>query len=208
MIKGIIFDFDGTLVDSNKIKVDTFYETTKDIIGAEFLLNKLLSSPKSGDRYNIFNTLSIELNTVNTDPYMLSKEYTEKCEFKISHAPEIYGATLTLQKLKNLDISTFISSATPEHTLKKIIKLRNWESLFDKIFGSPRSKLVHIQTILKENKFSKSEIIYVGDSEVDKNASSLVGCKFVGIGKDIKRFKSKPEFFFESLENLTLELDL
>ena len=211
MIKGVVFDFDGTLVDSNKIKINTFYEVTKDIIGAEVVLNKILSSPEAGDRYSIFNALTKEfifLHNIVLDAEKLSEKYTELCEYKISLAPEINGAFRALKELRSLGISIFISSATPEFTLKKIIKIRGWESFFDMVLGSPNNKLEHLQTILKENNFSKLEVMYVGDSEVDQNASLLAGCKFVGVGEDWSRFRSRPSILLNTLENFIFKLEL
>ena len=62
MVKCVVFDFDGTLVGSNEIKRRTFYEVTKNLVDADILLDKILSSPDSGDRYDIFDTLIIGLS--------------------------------------------------------------------------------------------------------------------------------------------------
>jgi len=48
MIKCVIFDFDGTLVKSNEIKIRVFYEVTKDLVGADSILDKILSRPSTG----------------------------------------------------------------------------------------------------------------------------------------------------------------
>ena len=211
MVKCVVFDFDGTLVKSNEIKRRTFYEVTKDIVGANAALNKILSSPDSGDRYNIFDVLIAELklvDEVHVSALQLSDSYTKICEYQISRAPEINGTTKTIEGLKKLGIKVFISSATPENTLQKIIDMRGWKGIIDKAFGSPDSKADHLQKISAHFKFLQSEIIYVGDSEIDKNAASSIGCKFVGIGRDWSRFRSKPPIFLDTLENFIIELKL
>ena len=211
MVKCVVFDFDGTLVKSNEIKRRTFYEVTKDIVGANAALNKILSSPDSGDRYNIFDVLIAELklvDEVHVSALQLSDSYTKICEYQISRAPEINGTTKTIEGLKKLGIKVFISSATPENTLKKIISMRGWKDMINMALGSPDSKIDHLQTILTKNKYSISEVVYVGDSEVDRDAALLVGCRFVGIGKDWSRFSSKPSTLLNTLENFTTELKL
>ncbi len=211
MVKCVVFDFDGTLVKSNEIKRRTFYEVTKNLVDADIVLDKILSYPDSGDRYDIFDTLIIELKLdreVFVSASKLSDSYTKICEYEISRAPEINGAVKTLKKLRSLGISVFISSATPEVTLQKIISMRGWGNIVDNVLGSPDSKLDHLQRILTENKYSISEVIYVGDSEIDREVALLVGCKFIGLGKDWSRFSSKPSTLLNTLENFTTELKL
>ena len=205
MIRCVVFDFDGTLVKSNEIKKQIFYEITKNYSGTSQVLDKLLSNPNLASRYQIFNTLisetKLNIKFGITNSY-LNRLYTQISELKVSSAPEVPGAYKTLVKLKSLKIKIFLSSATPIKTLKKIIKIKCWEYFFEDIFGYPKSKEQHLEKILNLTKFKLSEIIYIGDSEADQRAASLVGCKFIGIGLNYERFNKKPKIFLHNLNNL------
>jgi len=211
MIKCVVFDFDGTLVKSNEIKRRVFYEVTEDIVGAGPVLDELFSVPGSGDRYNIFDALIKNLKLGQEDgisAVYLSDLYTKICEHKISEAPEVSGAFNTLTELKKIRVKMFVSSATPTNTLQRIIGMRGWSELFDGIMGSPDSKEDHLRSILFSNNYSLSEVIYIGDSEVDQKASLSIGCKFIGIGKNWNRFDSRPVVLLDTLEKIIKELKL
>jgi len=211
MIKCVVFDFDGTLVKSNEIKRRVFYEVTEDIVDAVPVLDELFSVPDSGDRYNIFDLLIKNLKLVQevgvTASY-LSSLYTKICEHRISEAPEVCGAFNALTELKKIKVKMFVSSATPTNTLQRIIGMRGWSELFDGIMGSPDSKEEHLKSILISNNYSLSEVVYIGDSEVDQKAALLIGCKFIGIGKNWNRFDSRPLVLLDTLEKLIKELKL
>ena len=211
MIKCVVFDFDGTLVKSNEIKRRVFYEVTEDIIGAASALDEIFSAPDSGDRDNIFDLLIEDLKLRPEDGVSsayLSSLYTKICEHRISQAPEVCGAFNTLSELRKISVKMFVSSATPTKTLQRIIGMRGWSDLFDGIMGSPDSKEDHLRSILFPNNYSLSEVIYIGDSEVDQKAALLIGCKFIGIGKNWNRFDSSPEVLLDNLEQLIKELEL
>jgi len=211
MIKCVVFDFDGTLVESNEIKRRVFYKVTKDISGADLILNKIFSMPDSGDRYSIFNTLIENLKKTNKPDISaihLSDLYTNICEHEISNAPEIPGALDTLIELKKRKVKMFVSSATPVNTLQRIIGMRGWGELFEDIMGSPESKKDHLKLILSSNNYSLSEVVYVGDSEADQKASLSMGCRFIGIGSDKSRFNSRPTVLLDTLKKLIKELRL
>ena len=211
MIKCVVFDFDGTLVKSNEIKRRVFYEVTEDIVDAVPVLDELFSVPDSGDRYNIFDLLIKNLKLVQevgvTASY-LSSLYTKICEHRISEAPEVCGAFNALRELKKIKVKMFVSSATPTNTLQRIIGMRGWSELFDGIMGSPDSKEDHLKSILFSNNYSLSEVVYIGDSEVDQKAALLIGCKFIGIGKNWNRFDSRPIVLLDTLEKIIKELKL
>ena len=205
MYKCAIFDFDGTLVQSNEIKKKTFYEVTQNFSGVSLILDKIFSNPDSGDRFKIFDVLVKKADLekkFGISSQHLSNLYTKICEVKIAKAPEVRGAYDTLIKLRESKVKVFISSATPIETLKKIIIMRGWGKLFDNIFGYPESKESHLKKILYIEKCKLSEVVYIGDSDVDQKTASLVGCKFIGIGLNYKRFKKKPDTLMNNLNNL------
>ena len=206
MISGVVFDFDGTLVDSNEIKRQSFFDITDHIPKAREYLEEMLSDPFFGDRYKVFKYLSEKLNLhenhFDIDVRSLVDSYTEKCEQEITDASEINGATKALAELLGMGIRIFVSSATPESTLKKILALRGLDSMIDMILGAPDTKEQHIGRIAKFLGCDMHEMIYVGDSEVDRRAAVNTGCHFIGIGGDNLRFNRKPDLLLEDLSCL------
>ena len=58
MIKCVTFDFDGTLVNSNSIKENTFYSVTSLIPESTKILSQILGNTKFKNRNEIFLELS------------------------------------------------------------------------------------------------------------------------------------------------------
>ena len=52
--RAVFFDFDGTLVDSNAIKREAFFEVTSGFFGDQEYLTHLLDSNTELTRYQIF----------------------------------------------------------------------------------------------------------------------------------------------------------
>jgi phosphoglycolate phosphatase len=204
MIKCAIFDFDGTLVDSNNIKFNAFFKATKHIPNSKKILEKILKK-KIGDRYAIFSHFSDTIFSeyeISVNDDKLSHEYTLICEEEVSSASNRDGFEESLTKLKLMGIKLFVSSATPEITLNRIIRKRGNSDLFDGIFGAPDSKEIHIENIKQSFKCSSSEILYIGDSEDDRLAAINSNCHFFGIGFDYSRFVIKPTILLDTLHDL------
>jgi phosphoglycolate phosphatase-like HAD superfamily hydrolase len=205
-----MFDFDGTLVDSNEIKREAFFTVSNHLSSSKKIMFEILSMTDLGDRYDIFNRyskrLKEEFKFIIDEDFLVDK-YTEICEKNVSLAQSILGFDSLLNYLKKTDLKVIISSATPIITLKKIIINRKIDHFFDHIYGSPESKVEHIKKVIKAYNISPKEILYVGDSEVDMQASLISGSFFIGVGNDYSRFLSDQHQLVNNLDSIKNILD-
>ena len=75
----------------------------------------------------------------------------------------------------------YISTGTPSFEINEILKYKNIDHYFDLVFGSPENKIKHIEQILLTTGYNVNELIFIGDSIVDKNAADNYGIKFIGV---------------------------
>lgn len=182
--KALVFDFDGTLVDSNEIKAHAFA-----VCFAEF--------PKHHDRIlayccgNHHLSRSEKMRYVYEEilqlPYsadaeaQLQKRFAAATTQQIIHSPQIPGATQFLSVAKN-NYRTALLSNTPQDILFCIIEARGWRGYFDQIRGAPVQKGEWLTMFCKQQLIQPRKTVFVGDTQEDYDASRQAGCMFIGVG--------------------------
>ena len=112
-VRAFIFDFDGTLVDSNDVKQSAFFAVTAGIAGTASILERILAEPDPGDRYDIFQKLVSELGGNQLDAGRLVDAYGAFCEREILDLLKTYRIMPLLDGLAARGYAPFIASATP-----------------------------------------------------------------------------------------------
>ena len=181
-----VFDFDGTLVQSNQIKIDTYFTITKELVGAEEFLKDLLNSYPGLDRYEVTRRIAENFFPRRDQDQVseeLARHYTEVCDRLIAKAPEVRGATAILRRLHQSNAMLFVSSATPQALISDLVQSRDWGAYFQRCYGSPNTKISHLQEIHRLTNCEKDQMLMIGDSSADYLAARSFGCRFMGVGK-------------------------
>jgi phosphoglycolate phosphatase-like HAD superfamily hydrolase len=165
-IEQIIFDFDGVILPSHKIKDVAFYELFLSY-GKKIALTALNYHKK-----NIGKSRYIKFYFIIK--YLLKEKVTKK---KLDSLSKNFNQ-LTLKKINNLKISKYlleffkkekknynfyISTGTPQNIIQQILKNKKISKYFKKVYGSPMNKIQHIKKIKK----NKKKTLFIGDSMED-----------------------------------------
>jgi len=186
----IVFDFDGTLAQSDHIKRETFFEVLDDYVGSDKLLSERLDANPIATRYEVFTHMEARLRE---DGHKLESgisrswvdEYTRRCEERIIACNEVKGAGSALKTLQTLGWTLFINSATPRDALNPILMGRGIDCHFSGVYGAPTDKASNLRDILEKTGLSPEQTVLVGNGESDREAAVEVGVRFVAIGKDV-----------------------
>ena len=200
--KTLVFDFDGTLVDSNHIKYNCFFLSTKKYKKHHEKLINIISKNKNFDRYDIFWEFGKQVNIDNKEIENIIISYNVLVTEQIYKANEIKGSSEIINIANKYKMNIYINSATPTSELKKIVKLRQIPVSIKNIYGKPNSKIKNMQDILLIEK-DKSHILFVGDGVLDKECAESFKLDFACIrNKENKDWSNKEKYNFSSNHDL------
>ena len=181
----LIFDCDGVLLNSNKIKTEAFYEVTKSY-GDEaaqalrnyHILNGGISRYQKFDFFfkNILKkpVLKAELNKLFNNYAEIVKRELILCEIA-KNIKELRNKT----KLSNW----LIVSGGDQDELREVFKIRGLAHYFDGgIFGSPDNKEAILKSEQKNGNIS-CKSLFLGDSLYDYQAASKAKIDFIFLSK-------------------------
>lgn len=190
VIAGVAFDFDGTLVQSNEIKRQTYYHVAQEANCPVEIVDCVLGAETQGDRHHVITLIAAEMEQRNLLPagentaqcsQGLIARYSDLCETRIAACPELPGASEALKELDNLGLKLFLNSATPLNYLNKILPHRSFAGHISAVYGGPATKVENLKAITRNLGCSHSEVLVVGDGEDDLRAARQSGCQFVGV---------------------------
>ena len=181
----LIFDCDGVILNSNKIKTQAFYDVTK-VYGHEpaqtlkdyHVLNGGIS------RYKKFEYLFTNILHKPIDVQELE-------QLLLNFTKEVKKALLTCEAAKNIkelrdktrNTKWLIVSGGDQTELREVFKQRDLDGYFDGgIFGSPDDK----DAILKNEKNNNNIIgksLFLGDSMYDYQAATTAQIDFIFLSK-------------------------
>jgi phosphoglycolate phosphatase-like HAD superfamily hydrolase len=181
VIKSIIFDFDGVLVESAEIKTEAFrklfstWPDNVDEIVAYHLKNAGLS------RYVKFRYIFEKILQKDYSEELihgLGETFSQLVLEAVKKAPFVPGAVDFLVTNTNRYL-LFIASGTPQRELSEIVSVRGIARYFKGIFGTPSSKSEIIRTVINEYKLQKDDILFIGDGDSDRMAAAEMGIHFI-----------------------------
>lgn len=175
MIKAIIFDFDGVLIESVDIKTNAFAK----LFGSEGneIVEKVVDYHLKNTGVSRFEKIRyIYKNMLNRD--MSERTFDDLCQ-QFSHlvidevvnAPYVKGAKEFLDGYANKYLC-YVASATPQGEIEEIVKRRHMMSYFKGVYGSPKKKGDIVREILAVSSApSPQSFVYIGDAHSDYEAA-------------------------------------
>lgn len=180
MIKAIIFDFDGVLVESVDIKTAAFRELFKEFPDRVDEIAKFHIDNGGMSRFDKFEYIyeNIIKRPLTREVFgKLCRNFSDLVMEKVVSAPFVKGALGFLDtNMARYDM--YVVSATPENEIKDIIARRKIDKYFHGIYGSPASKEELLIAILKDNHYTGGEAIFLGDSINDYHAAIKANVRF------------------------------
>lgn len=176
-----IFDCDGVIFDSNRIKTEAFYEVAlpygKDAARAIVKYHKKFGGVSRFKKWRYFfeNILNQDLREKELKEVL--RQFGKVVKKKMATCPESEGLRPFLRALPK-GCRKIVVSGSAQHELRGIFAKRGLTRYFDGIYGSPDTKEVILARTLAKRKVVKPAI-FVGDTIYDYACTRKIRADFV-----------------------------
>jgi phosphoglycolate phosphatase-like HAD superfamily hydrolase len=181
--EAVVFDFDGTLIQSADAKHAAFYRLFPDEPSYREIVAAVLADDPDGSRHVLIPRM---LAAIAKRGLVLPAAHTAIDRIG-AYAQAVYAAQITVPEcpgasdlLSGLHGRTaiYVSSNTPEADLTMLLEKRGWAPLLAGWFGHPRDKGETVAALVSRHGGDPARIAVVGDGESDERAAAASGCPF------------------------------
>jgi len=199
-MKFLIFDFDGTIVDSKSVY---YHALETRLIKMGFSKNKIEKTIDLG--LNISETL----RNLGFSWFVRLFERRNIMKEVLSKVNQVKKCK-DVDSLKKLNVRKILLSNSFDEFIYPVLKHLNLERVFDEVYGADdfENKEEFIKDYLERNWLKKNEVLYIGDRVTDVKLARKLGIKVVIISgkcswnskKDIKR--AKPDYIIKDIKEM------
>lgn len=186
---GIIFDFDGVILESTDIKTRAFRELFSpypDQLEAIVAYHEANAGISRFRKFRHIHEHILERPFDAEEERALGERFSDLVVEEVIRCPFVPGA-LELLKAYIKECPLFLASGTPEGELRRLVEARNLTAFFRSVYGSPKGKPAIIEEILDITAKPKTSLVFVGDGMSDYEAAKAAGVAFVGRGRPGRR---------------------
>ncbi len=178
----LIFDFDGTLVDSVPIKWRAFDRCFEKFPAQREQISAYCRRNNHTPRWEKFKHVYEEILHL---PYTAEVEqelhrcFERETTEQISQTPALPGASEFLGRIRP-NYRTALLSSTPHEILLTILEKRGWANWFDQVQGAPVNKAAWLKRLYAKG-FAPDQVLFFGDTSEDAAAAREAGCGFISV---------------------------
>ncbi|RND00947.1 pyrophosphatase PpaX [Lysinibacillus halotolerans] len=184
-MKALLFDFDGTLLDTNELIIQTFMHVLEERFPGQY-------SPK--DCINFIGP-SLKETFEQLTPNEVEEMIEKYRQWNEAHHDELVkefeGVVPTLEQLKEQGIRLAIVSTKRKDTIEKGLNIMGAKHLFEFWIGTDDVKRVKpdpepVLLAIDKLGVSKKDVIMIGDNYHDIEAGKNAGVKTAGVAWSLK----------------------
>lgn len=192
-INNLIFDFDGVILNSDKIRTDAYryiFSNFDDLVVNKIIeYHQLYTGLSRYEKINYFYNEILIQNVSRETVTELAQRYSNFCLEKINESHLIEPVIEFIKRYSN-QLNLHIASGSDDFELKLLVKKFKLNRYFKSVHGSPEIKKIIVKNIIENNDYKLSNTALIGDSIVDYEASKYNDIIFFGFNnKDFKKLE-------------------
>jgi phosphoglycolate phosphatase-like HAD superfamily hydrolase len=181
----IVFDFDGTLVDSRALKRAAYDHAFADQPKCLEALPVILEQLRHQSRYEIISAAVNHIPDLTPaeragESERRARAYSDWVEQAIVDRATDSPAGRLLPRWR-VNAALYICSLTPVEPLRRILERLGWLAYFDGVAGYPVDKATLLRQAIAERGVRGDEALMVGDEDGDESAARQAGTAFFRI---------------------------
>ena len=183
MISGIFLDFDGVIMDSMSLKLESYFFALEEFEYVPEEIQQLQLEFTGQSRNRVLDKMVTHITGTppsESDLQRLVNKFTEHDDASRPLMELLPGAQDFLDAVQQSHYVALVTG-TPQFAIEATLEHHNLAKSFRDVCGTPRVKPEILKTLMETHSLNVDECIMVGDGRVDQLAADTNNMRFVGM---------------------------